>query len=77
MINLIDSSTFRRLIPNGTESEFNFFVNALTEIINLTDIQEGIVVPTFKANKHQWYLDIAANKYYRNVDGGTTWVALN
>ena len=43
----------------------------------LTTMLEGIVAPTFKALKHQQYFDTVAIKYYRNVDGGTTWVALN
>jgi len=43
----------------------------------LTSVIEGSGAPTFAAPKHSQYFDTAASKYYRNTDGGTTWVALN
>jgi len=43
----------------------------------LTSVTEGSGVPTYIATKHAWYFDTATSKYYRNTDGGATWVALN
>lgn len=53
------------------------FQELMANIIAVSSVLEGIVAPTFKADKHQQYFDTVTNKYYRNVDGGTTWVALN
>ena len=49
----------------------------LDSIVDTTAVIESTGAPTIKANLHAWYFDTAANRYYRNVDGGTTWVALN
>jgi hypothetical protein len=43
----------------------------------LSGVIEGITAPTFSAPKHQQYFDTVTSKYYRNTNGGTTWVALN
>lgn len=49
----------------------------IASLIQLSDVIEGSGVPAIKADKHRWYFDTATSKYYRNTDGGTTWVALN
>lgn len=43
----------------------------------LASITEGSGIPAYSASKHAQYFDTATSKYYRNTDGGTTWVALN
>jgi len=59
----------------------DFMIERYRQIQNanslLTSIIEGSGVPTFVSEKHTQYFDTATNKYYRNVDGGNTWVALN
>lgn len=74
---LQDRTTLRNLISSGTEREFQSFYQKYQELVSISDVLTGAAIPTFKAIQHQWYLDTATNKYYRNVDGGTTWVALN
>jgi len=74
---IIDRITLRHLISTGSEKEFQSFYQKYTELTSISEVLTGAVAPTFTAAQHQWYLDTVTNKYYRNVDGGTTWVALN
>lgn len=69
-------SDYRELL-NGSDITKLRLQALLEQIVSLTNVLEGTIAPTFAAPKHQWYLDTATQKYYRNVDGGTTWVALN
>lgn len=72
----IDSITLNKVLVGEALDQYEIY-NFLESIQSLTNVLEGAVAPTFQAIQHQWYLDTVANKYYRNVDGGTTWVALN
>lgn len=72
----LTSSDYQRLLSADSLTN-NRFQQLLGELIALTNVIEDSGVPAFAAKKHQWYFDTATNKYYRNVDGGTTWVALN
>lgn len=76
------------LVEELTASDIEQLVNGSAFIVDryrqiqatnaqLTTMLEGAVVPTFSALKHQQYFDTVTSKYYRNTDGGTTWVALN
>ena len=49
----------------------------LDSLVDVSSIIEGSGAPTFKTARHQQYFDTVTSKYYRNTDGGTTWVALN
>ena len=73
----IDRTTLRRLISNGTEADFQQLWMIYSGLVQLATVTEGSGAPSYKADIHSQYLDTATNKYYRNVDGGTTWVALN
>lgn len=64
-------------ILSGNELTKAKLQQVINSLIQLTDVIEGSGVPTIAAEKHSWYFDITASKYYRNTDGGTTWVALN
>ena len=72
-----DIMTVRAAFNDNSESDLFQVYAKLNDMINQVNVLTGAVVPTFEARQHQWYLDTATNKYYRNVDGGTTWVALN
>ena len=76
-ISRMNSQSFSSLYDSGTESSKFELFNLINDLVDQTSVLTGAVVPTFEARQHQWYLDTATNKYYRNVDGGTTWVALN
>ena len=65
----LDRNTLRNLIDSGSEREFQAFFQRYNELVLLSDVLIGDVAPTFKADRHRWYLDTATNKYYRNVDG--------
>lgn len=64
-------------ILSGTEINKANFKKVIDDLIQLSVIYEGIGAPTQAARKHTQYFDTATSKYYRNTDGGTTWVALN
>lgn len=64
-------------VLSGSSLDKEKVQSLLSAIIQLTNVIEDSGVPTQAAEKHTWYFDTATNKYYRNVDGGTTWVALN
>jgi hypothetical protein len=53
------------------------FIDFLDQVSDSIEVLEGSGAPAFSAGKHKWYFDTATSKYYRNTDGGTTWVALN
>lgn len=72
----IDALTIDRLL-SGTPQDKLVLQNLINDLIGLSSIIEGSGAPTFKADKHQQYFDTATSKYYRNTDGGATWVALN
>ena len=75
-INAIDRAAFDRLV-NGSQSDKAYLFDTINALVLTTNVTTGVIAPTFQANQHQWYLDTATSKYYRNVDGGITWVALN
>ena len=64
-------------ILSGSPLTIDRFKQLIDSIIKLTDVLEGSGAPTIQAEKHAWYFDTASNRYYRNIDGGTTWIALN
>jgi len=64
-------------ILSGTAINNMKFTSLVESIIQLTNVIEGAGAPSIEGVKHQWYFDTVAIKYYRNVDGGVTWVALN
>ena len=64
-------------VLSGSDSTNARFQALIGSIVTLTKVINGSGVPTFEAQQHQQYFDTSTNKYYRNVDGGTTWVALN
>lgn len=72
-----DELTLKGAFTVDSETDVFQVYTKLNELVGQTSVITGAVAPTFKAIQHQWYLDTATNKYYRNVDGGTTWVALN
>lgn len=76
MISNLSNIDYEALL-DGSSIAKNRFQQIISQLIVLSDILEGSGVPTQKADKHQQYFDTTTNKYYRNVDGGTTWVALN
>ncbi len=76
-INAIDYQTFNRLYDSGSDQDKSRLFSLINNLVGQTSVLTGAVAPTFKANQHQWYLDTVTSKYYRNVNGGTTWVALN
>lgn len=73
----ISTYDYRELMPQSTETARLRYYQLMQNIIDATSVFEGSGVPTHVAVKHGWYFDTVTNKYYRNVDGGTTWVALN
>jgi len=73
----IDRKTLRRLVDSGTEADFQQLWRIYSGLVQLTTVTEGSGAPTYAAEVHSQYFDTATKKYYRNVDGGTTWVALN
>ena len=64
-------------ILSGSPITKDRYQQLMASIIAITSIIEGPIAPTFTAAKHTQYFDTVTSKYYRNTDGGTTWVALN
>lgn len=64
-------------ILSGDSITNDRFRRLIEQVISQGIVTEGSGVPTQVGIKHQWYFDAATSKYYRNTDGGTTWVALN
>lgn len=77
MIGVILTAEDYKRLYSGTDLDKANIKSLIDSLVALCQINEGSGAPTQKANKHTWYFDTATNKYYRNVDGGTTWVALN
>jgi len=73
----VNNTTLRQLIPDSTEFNFKQLVDLLDHLYLTAVPVEGTAAPTYKAPLHTLFFDSVATKYYRNVDGGTTWVALN
>lgn len=59
---------------NLTQAKMKLLIES---IISVSSVTEGSGAPSHSGIKHSWYFDTATSKYYRNTDGGTTWVALN
>ena len=76
-VDRLDTQTIDLLFGEADHRLKHDFETVFNQLIDQTSVLTGAVVPTFKASQHQWYLDTVTQKYYRNVDGGTTWVALN
>lgn len=64
-------------ILDGSPLTIDRFKQLIESILSLASVIEGAGAPTIEANKHAWYFDTVTSKYYRNTDGGNTWVALN
>lgn len=73
----LQKETYNQLFKESEDFDVSNLYFLIDEIINRCSIIEGSGAPTFVAIKHAQYFDTAANRYYRNVDGSTTWVALN
>ena len=73
----VSTQDYRELMPNSTETARLRYFQLMQAIIDATNVLEGSGAPTHTAPKHAWYFDTAANKYYRNINGSTSWVALN
>lgn len=76
MIANLLSSDYSQILA-GNELTKARLQQIIAQIIQLSDISEGSGAPAHKAAKHSQYFDTVTSKYYRNTDGGTTWVALN
>lgn len=73
----LDSTDYNLLFREADIFILQRYRDLLTSILEQVSVIEGVGVPTIAAGKHAWYFDTATSKYYRNTDGGTTWVALN
>ena len=76
MITNLPSLDYLSILSGGDLTKARF-QELMSQIIVLSGVIEGSGAPTFPSDKHQQYFDTATSKYYRNTDGGTTWVALN
>ena len=76
MINQFPQQTLMTLLT-GADTDKDQLRVLIDQLVLFTSIIEGSGIPSFKADRHQWYFDLVTSKYYRNADGGTTWVALN
>lgn len=72
----LTSFDYDQILSDGqlTKAKFQRLID---QLVVFTDVLEGSGAPAITAKKHQWYFDTATSKYYRNTDGGSTWVALN
>lgn len=75
MNNLL-TNDYERLLSGDGQLK-NKLAMLMESIVSAANVAEGTGAPTMTAVKHSWYFDTTSSKYYRNTNGGTTWVALN